>query len=77
MFHPTETITTIFKENGCSKNVRQYSYVAVLCRKSGSEVMAVRYEYYERKTDVHNKIVKDFPEWKVKTISRLYDADFI
>ena len=50
-----------------------YSYVALLTEKDGSEVKALRFDGYERKTDVMDEI----PEgWNLKAIHKLYDEDF-
>lgn len=56
--------------------VKLNSYVVTLCKQDGSEVMAVRMEYYQNKTDVHHACLDQYPEWNVKTIGRLYDEDF-
>ena len=57
------------------KNKKTYSYVAVLCRKDG-EVSAVRCDEFARKADVIPAIEKEFPNWKLKTVLKLYEEDF-
>lgn len=56
--------------------VKKCSYVATLCRIGGDDVMAVRMEYYQNKFDVRKEIDRQYPDWKVKTISKLYEEDF-
>ena len=77
MTKPCEVITTIQKENGGFKSVTQFSYVALLTKINGAEVKAVRYDGYERKTDVRKVAERDYPDWKIKGTWKLYDQDFI
>lgn len=73
----TEIIETIFKENGNKKTIRKYSYCAVLCKRDGSEVKAVRFDYYDTKTDILLHVLPDlYPDWKCKAIHKLYEEDF-
>lgn len=69
------TPTTSFIKDG-NRTVKLNSYVVTLCRKDGAEVMAIRSEYFQNKTDVHLACLEQYPDWNVKTISRLYDEDF-
>lgn len=69
------TPTTSFLKDG-NKTIKLNSYVVTLCKQDGSEVMAVRMEYFQNKTDVHHACLDQYPEWNVKTIGRLYDEDF-
>ena len=69
------TPTTSFLKDG-NKTIKLNSYVVTLCKQDGSEVMAVRMEYYQNKVDVHHACLDQYPEWNVKTIGRLYDEDF-
>ena len=50
-----------------------YSYVVLLTKKDGSEVKAMRFDGYERKTDVMHEIPDG---WNLKAIQKLYDEDF-
>lgn len=78
MRQPTESLCRIVKDNGSfGKTVRKYSYVVTLCKVDSYEVCAVRIEYYANKEEVHKAIKDQYPGWKVKTISRLYDEDFM
>ncbi len=54
-----------------------YDYVVVLCEADGHEVKAVRYDGYERRTDVYEAVRKDHPDWVMKGVFRLYDHDFV
>ena len=38
--------------------------------------MAVRLDYQERKEDVYKILAKEYPDWKMKGVWRLYDEDF-
>ena len=77
MTRPCERSRREVKDNGLlGRTIKEHSYVVTLCRIGGNRVSAVRMEYYGSKTDVHNAIAKQFPGWKIKTISRLYDEDF-
>lgn len=74
---PTEGFRQAFKENGCKGPlIRTHSYVAVICEIDGDQVHAVRYDGYERKTDVYKAVTDDYPGWKMKLVNRLYDEDF-
>ena len=67
--------TTQFRMEG-NRTVKLYSYVVVLCKKGGDDVHAVRFDGYERKTDLFPVIEEKYPMWKVKAIHKLYDEDF-
>lgn len=67
------------------KTVKLHSYVAILCRKrSGKElqesqdpdVIAVRVDHAERKTDVMKMIWNELPMYNIKSVLKLYDDDF-
>ena len=75
---PVERITHETKPNGClGRTIFLHSYVATMCKLDGSEVMAVRLDGFERMVDARNQARDDNPDWKLKTINRLYDADFM
>lgn len=77
MRRPCETIEVRFKNNGNRSTVKLYSYVALLTEIEGDRVFAVRYDGYTSKYDgLIDKVKADYPEWKVKGIYKLYDADF-
>lgn len=75
-----------FYMNG-KKTVKTHSYIAILCRKltyeemespkaGPDDYMAVRVDYQERKEDVYKILSKEYPDWKMKGVWRLYDEDF-
>ena len=77
MTKPTESLTREVKPNGLfGKTIRKYSYVVTLCEIDGDDVAAVRMDYFQNKTDVHDAVRKKFKGWKIKTINKLYDEDF-
>ena len=77
MIKPTEEIYREMKANGnLGRTVRRFSYVVVLCDKGGSTVAARRFDYYRNKEEVHEAVRELYPELNIKSISRLYDADF-
>lgn len=61
---------------GRGKLIARHSYVVTMCEIGGSEVKAVRMEYYQNKTDVYQAVDEQYPGWKIKGVNRLYDADF-
>ena len=77
MKKPTEIITREFKLNRCGgRAVKKYSYVFTLCEKGGHTVQAIRAEHYVNRDDARKEVVRQFPGWNIKSISRLYDDDF-
>lgn len=76
MFRPVESAVTMQKENGGFKTVRLYSYVVLLTEIDGDGVKAVRYDDYERKTDLYHEALNDYPGWKIKGTWKLYEEDF-
>ena len=77
MRRPCEMIEMIQKENGNFKSVKHYSYVALLTEIEGDQVLAVRYDGYTSKEDgLVPEIERDYPDWKIKGIWKLYDQDF-
>jgi hypothetical protein len=34
-------------------------------------------DYYQNKEEVHKAVRKKFKGWKIKTINKLYDEDFV
>lgn len=74
---PVEITMHELKPNGLyGRMIKKASYVVTLCRIGGDDVMAVRMEYYQNKFDVRKEIDKQYPDWKVKSISKLYEDDF-
>ena len=82
----TEQQMIIAKPNGGMKTVRTHSYVAIMCRKMNlpeleaskeEDLIAVRIDGMERKTDVMNMLWEELPDWNIKSVQRLYDEDFI
>lgn len=67
--------TTIFETDG-RRTIRLYSYVALLTEKGGSEVKAVRYDGFQRATDVMAEIDTDYPGWKIRGVYKLSEEDF-
>lgn len=77
MKKPTESWMREVKANGCmGRTIKRYSYVVTMCKKGEAEVMAVRMDYFQNKLDAHKAIEEQYPGWKVKTISKLYEEDF-
>ena len=76
MKRPTNSTKVVTKPNGCLKNIPVYSYVAVLCEKDGDRCMAVRFDGYERGSDLWPILGEEYPDWKLKAIHKLYDEDF-
>ena len=60
------------REAGSAK----YDYAALMTKRKGTEVMAVRRGSYKRGEDVLADLDKYYPEWKVKGVCRLNDEDF-
>lgn len=71
-----EQFRVIAKENGTLKQIRTYSYVALLCKVDGDEVRAVRYDGYTSKYDLPRVVEAEYPDYKCKGIWKLYDTDF-
>lgn len=76
MVRPVETYVTMQKENGGFRTVHLYSYVVLLTEIGGDKVQAVRYDDYERKTDLYHIAQHDYPGWKIKGTWKLYEEDF-
>ena len=51
-------------------------YAVLLCRKGSTEVRAILYDNYERKTDVMKAVWEEHPMWNIKAVHKLYDEDF-
>lgn len=64
--------TVIYDTDG-RRTKKLYSYAVLLTEKGGSEVKAIRFDGYERKTDVYDEIPDG---WNMKSIHKLYDEDF-
>ena len=58
------------------RTTKKYSYVFTLCKKDGSEVLAVRKDYYARGLDARREVLEEYPDWNIKNILKLYDSDF-
>lgn len=76
MKRPCEIDEIIFKDNGCAKRIKTYSYVAVLTQIDGDEVKAVRYDGYTSKFNLQDAVKNDYPDWNLKGVWKLYDDDF-
>ena len=57
-------------------NRKVYSYAALICRKGGSDVSAVRCSGFVGKLDVLEAVKQEHPGWNVKGIYKLYEEDF-
>lgn len=69
----SKKIPTVMIETDGRRHFKLYSYVALLTEKDGSEVKAIRYDGYQRATDVMN----DVPDgWNIKAVHKLYEEDF-
>lgn len=73
---PVQSFKTVSKD-GRLKTIRTNSYVALLCRRNGSSVMAVRYDGYTSKYDLPKVIKGEWPGWKLKGVYKLYEEDFL
>ena len=73
---PVESFRTQLSPKGFAKTVRLHSYVAMLTRKDSHEVLAVRYDGFETKEQVHTVAAKEYEDWNIKGVWRLYDEDF-
>ncbi len=73
---PTDVVDIVLTESGRSKKVTLHSYVATLTEKDGSDVKAIRIDGATNKYDVHMALLDRFPNWNIKTISKLYETDF-
>ena len=69
---PKKRDTVIYDTDG-RRTKKLYSYAVLLTEKDGSEVKAMRFDGYERKTDVMHEIPDG---WNLKAIQKLYDEDF-
>jgi len=69
------TVST--ERNAEGKLVKLNSYVVTLCEIDGDDVAAVRMDYYQNKEEVHKAVREKFKGWKIKTINKLYDEDFV
>lgn len=73
---PVESFRTQLSPKGFAKTVRLHSYVAMLTRKDSHEVLAVRYDGFETKEQVHTVAAEEYEDWNIKGVWRLYDEDF-
>lgn len=73
---PVDGYKTITTDKGYLKQIPLHSYIAVLTEIDGHEVKAVRYDGYETREAVHNDVISEWPDWKIKGIWRLHDTDF-
>lgn len=69
--------TVSIERNAEGKLVKLNSYVVTLCEIDGDDVAAVRMDYFQNKEEVHKVVKEKFKGWKVKTINKLYDEDFV
>lgn len=77
MRRPCEVMELIQKENGTFRNVKHFSYVALLTKINDDQVQAVRYDgYTSKEAGLVPEIESDYPGWKIKGIWKLYDSDF-
>lgn len=53
-----------------------YNYAALLCKKGGAEVRSAVFNGYNNKAEVYRDAGRQYPDWNVKTIVRLYYEDF-
>ena len=52
-------------------------YVVTLCAKGGVDVKAVRVNGFRCKEDVGAYCRKQFPDWNIRQVLRLYETDFL
>ena len=70
---PKGKIPTMMIRTEGRRHIKTYSYVAVLTEKGGSEVKAIRFDGYERATDVMNDCP---PGWNIRAVYKLSEEDF-
>ena len=68
--------TVSVERDAKGKLIKLNSYVVTLCEIDDDDVAAVRMDYFQNKTDVHDAVRKKFKGWKIKAINKLYDEDF-
>jgi hypothetical protein len=75
---PVETSETYVKDNGCLGTRVLHSYVVVLTEKDGANVKAIRIhtQYKKGQEEMTKQIELGFPDWNIKSITRLYEDDF-
>lgn len=75
---PVETSETYVKDNGNLGTRVFHSYVVVLTEKDGANVKAVRIhtQYKKGQSEMMDQIEMGYPEWNIKSITRLYEDDF-
>ena len=75
---PVETSETYVKDNGCLGTRVLHSYVVVLTEKDGANVKAIRIHTQHKKgqEEMIKQIALGFPDWNIKSITRLYEDDF-
>lgn len=75
---PVESSETYVKDNGCLGTRVLHSYVVVLTEKDGANVKAIRIHTQHKKgqEEMTKQIKLGFPDWNIKSITRLYEDDF-
>lgn len=75
---PVESSETYVKDNGCLGTRVLHSYVVVLTEKDGANVKAIRIHTQHKKgqSEMMDQIEMGYPEWNIKSITRLYEDDF-
>lgn len=75
---PIESSETYVKDNGCLGTRVLHSYVVVLTEKDGANVKAIRIHTQHKKGQekMTRQIELGFPDWNIKSITRLYEDDF-
>lgn len=75
---PVESSETYVRDNGCLGTRVLHSYVVVLTEKDGANVKAIRIHTQHKKgqEEMTRQIELGFPDWNIKSITRLYEDDF-
>lgn len=63
-------------KDGRPVRTRVNSYVVLLTEIGGDSVAAIRYDNYTNKHELMKYVWEQLPDWKIKTVLKLYDDDF-
>ena len=69
-------IPTVTYDTDGRKKIALYSYVVTMTEKNGSRVQALRFDGWRTKLDVLKHVMDSYPDWKAKSVSKLYEEDF-
>ena len=69
-------IQTVTYDTDGRKKIALYSYVVTMTEKNGSKVQALRFDGWRTKLEVLKHVMDSYPDWKAKSVSKLYEEDF-